>query len=129
MFTSGTCTELPALVNGAISYDPEQPSPQKFLRTVAIYKCNAGYSLPAYESTKRVCQQSGQWSGSAPTCIGNTIAIFLSGYYIVNKPGVDLGRISAWKGTTNYTYIAYDNNKATANFKHNHSRKLASCHF
>ena len=67
-----TCTELPALDHGTITYDSDHSSPQKLSRTVATYSCDEGYSLSIHENEKRVCQQSGQWSGVAPTCIGKT---------------------------------------------------------
>ena len=35
---------------------------------IATYSCNTGYNLVG-DST-RMCQATGQWSGSAPTCHG-----------------------------------------------------------
>ena len=34
----------------------------------ATYSCNIGYNL--VENSTRTCQAIGNWSGSAPTCVG-----------------------------------------------------------
>ena len=38
------------------------------LEQTATYSCNTGYNLVG-DST-RTCQARGEWSGSAPTCLG-----------------------------------------------------------
>ena len=74
MLTLETCGELPALLHGTINYEykPKNSLSRKLPRTVATYTCNKEYSLSVHENEKRVCQQSGQWSGVAPVCVGKT---------------------------------------------------------
>ena len=57
------CGDPGSVQNG----NKELPSGTIFPST-AIFKCNFGYSLEG--TATRVCQQSGQWSGSLPRCIG-----------------------------------------------------------
>ncbi|XP_064384964.1 uncharacterized protein LOC135333878 isoform X2 [Halichondria panicea] len=66
-----TCLELPAPVNGQISYAVDMFVPFDY-STVAIYSCDTGYGLSGGDLT-RSCEgddssTTGSWSGSQPTC-------------------------------------------------------------
>ena len=68
-----TCLELPAPVNGQISYAVDMFVPFDY-STVAIYSCDTGYGLSGGDLT-RSCEgddssTTGSWSGSQPTCEG-----------------------------------------------------------
>lgn len=63
--TAITCSALPSIANGSISY----PSSQNW-GSVATYSCSPGYTLVGGNTT-RTCggvSNPGTWSGSAPTC-------------------------------------------------------------
>lgn len=36
---------------------------------LATYECNNGYTISSILDATRVCQLSGEWTGTAPTCI------------------------------------------------------------
>ena len=57
------CGNLNDPDNGSVTHT----SGTKFGQT-ATYTCNTGYN-PVGNST-RTCQATGNWSGSAPTCVG-----------------------------------------------------------
>ena len=72
------CSETPALGNGRVSITPNSDSPYFGLGSVAAYSCNTGFVLVG--QTTRVCEDTnggtvttGAWSGSAPTCQGNSV--------------------------------------------------------
>ena len=62
-----TCSDLSEVVNGRISYNSGS-SNRRSVNTVATYSCNSGFSLKGGE--KRTCEVDSDWSGTAPTCIG-----------------------------------------------------------
>ena len=57
------CGNLTDPANGQVTHT----SGTTFGQT-ATYSCNTGYNLVG-DST-RTCQAAGEWSGSAPTCVG-----------------------------------------------------------
>ena len=61
--TAVDCGNLTDPANGQVS----QPAGTTFRQT-ATYSCNTGYNL--VEDSTRMCQATGEWSGSAPTCQG-----------------------------------------------------------
>ena len=63
IFADVDCGNLTAPANGSVTHT----SGTTFGQT-ATYSCNTGYNLVG-DST-RTCQATGQWSGSAPTCVG-----------------------------------------------------------
>ena len=71
------CPNLPNPSNGRVNQRGNKPGDR------ASYTCNSGYELQG-DST-RICQNSGQWSGDAPTCeregINETIS-FISREFI-----------------------------------------------
>ncbi|XP_064387965.1 uncharacterized protein LOC135336171 isoform X3 [Halichondria panicea] len=65
-----TCSVLPLISNGGISYSTETTAPYDFT-TTATYSCNDGFFLQG--SDRRECTGDsadtvGEWSGSAPVC-------------------------------------------------------------
>ena len=80
-----TCLELPAPVNGQISYAVDMFVPFDY-STVAIYSCDTGYGLSGGDLT-RSCEgddssTTGSWSGSQPTCEGGRQNIYLKQSYL-----------------------------------------------
>ena len=66
LFTiSGTCSDLPPLMNGGITYEAGLVDSRP-VDTFATYTCDNGYTLTG--GNFRVCQNDGTWSGSTPTC-------------------------------------------------------------
>ena len=61
-YTVVDCGEL-SLTNGKVSYRHSTA-----YSSVATYSCNAGYDLIG--TNTRTCLESGDWSGSPPTCSG-----------------------------------------------------------
>ena len=55
-----TCDDLDDPGHGAVSYTAT------VYDSVASYSCDAGYSLSGDD--ERRCMQSGEWSGTAPSC-------------------------------------------------------------
>ena len=55
------CGTLPNPVNGQVNHTAGTT-----LGQTATYSCNAGYDLVG--NSTRVCETTGVWSGSAPTC-------------------------------------------------------------
>ncbi len=67
MFTiSGTCSDLPPLMNGGISYEAGLTDSRP-INSIATFICVTGYTLTGGSST-RTCESDGRWSGLAPTC-------------------------------------------------------------
>ncbi len=68
MFTiSGTCSDLPPLMNGVIAYDTG-PADSRPINTLATFTCDNGYTSTLTRGSFRVCQNDGTWSGTTPTC-------------------------------------------------------------
>lgn len=61
------CGHLDDIENGVISH------PLTIYDSVAIYSCTTGYTLIG--ASQRTCLESGDWSGSEPTCSGNIIML------------------------------------------------------
>ena len=59
------CGEL-SLTNGRVFYS--------YYYGTATYSCNAGYDLIG--TNTRTCLESGDWSGSVPTCSGKFLLSF-----------------------------------------------------
>ena len=69
MFTiSGTCSDLPPLMNGGITYTDGLVDSRP-INTIATFTCNNDYTLTTGGSFSQ-CQNDGNWSRSAPTCQG-----------------------------------------------------------
>ena len=64
--TAVDCGSLPDPANGQVDHTAGTS-----LGQTAIYNCNTGYNLVG-DST-RTCQATGNWSGSAPTCLGTYV--------------------------------------------------------
>ena len=61
---TATCTDLPTLNNGVITYNPtSSPRPQG---ATATHNCNTGYELTG--GTVRTCLSDRTWSGGSITC-------------------------------------------------------------
>ena len=56
------CGSLASPANGQVSLTTTT------FGSTATYECDAGYVLVGGEET-RTCQENGQWSGTAPSCI------------------------------------------------------------
>ena len=61
--TAVDCGTLLPPVNGIV----DQSQGTQF-RAVALYSCQDGYVLTPAESESRTCTDTGEWSGSEPTC-------------------------------------------------------------
>ena len=57
------CGSLTHPTNGSVSHTAGTTNGQ-----TAIYSCDTGYNLEGNSTS--MCQASGNWSGSAPTCQG-----------------------------------------------------------
>ncbi len=64
---SGTCSDLPPLMNGDITYSGGLADSRP-INTIATYTCDNGYNLTG--GPFGVCQKDGSWDGIAPTCQG-----------------------------------------------------------
>ncbi len=64
---SGTCFDLPPLINGVIAYDAGLADSRP-LNTIATFTCDNGYTVTGWNF--RQCLNDGTWSASAPTCQG-----------------------------------------------------------
>ena len=58
------CPTLTSPANGAVS------APTKTVGSVARYSCSSGYTLSGVAT--RTCQSNGEWSGSQPSCQGES---------------------------------------------------------
>ena len=65
-----TCPDLDKPAKGIISYIGGSIN-NSTVNTTAIYSCNSGYSLKGEEN--RICEVDGDWSGTAPTCVGKCL--------------------------------------------------------
>ena len=71
-----TCDDIRALNNVTIVYTPprtvsnELPRGQRYIGTIATYKCSLGYQL-VNGSSLRACNPDGTWNGTEPSCKGN----------------------------------------------------------
>ena len=73
--TAITCASLDPVGNGSIAYSPNISEPFDF-DTVATHTCNEAYYLEGIGI--RTCvgdgsSTTGQWSGAAPVCLGNSV--------------------------------------------------------
>ena len=68
-FTAILCANVSSPVNGTVMFDANTVGSQ------ANYSCSEGYILNG--TTTRVCQADGQWSGSEPTCEGQSATCIL----------------------------------------------------
>ena len=67
LFSTGICSDLPFLLtNGMISYDDAGSTNNRPVDTVAIFSCDAGYTLN--EDATKTCGSDGMWSGLDPVC-------------------------------------------------------------
>ena len=66
-----TCNDLSEVANGNVSYYNSGSSNRRLVNAVATYSCNSGYSLEGGEN--RTCEVDGDWSGTAPTCVGKCL--------------------------------------------------------
>ena len=67
MFTiSGTCSDLPPLMNGDITYNGGGSADSRTINTIAFFTCDNGYTLTG--GSFRQCQNDGTWDGTTPTC-------------------------------------------------------------
>ena len=64
---SGTCYDLPPLMNGGITYT-NGLTDSRPINTIATFTCDNGYTLTG--GGVRACQNDGTWSGTAQTCQG-----------------------------------------------------------
>ena len=64
--------------NGQVSLDGTTPGSN------ATYTCDPGFSLIG--NMERICQQNGQWSGSEPTCEGQSYNFTKIMYLVKNIP-------------------------------------------
>ena len=80
LLTISDCDNLTDPSNGQVTH-----SSRTTLGQTATYSCNTGYNLVG-DST-RTCQDTGEWSGSAPTCQGMLLKVisFLPYVYIHSK--------------------------------------------
>ena len=62
---SGTCFDLPRLMNGDIAYTAGLADSRP-INTIATFTCDNGYTLTG--GSVRVCQNDGTWDGITPTC-------------------------------------------------------------
>ena len=79
--TAVPCVALTNLANGQVG------STGTTFGQIATYSCNTGYNLVG--NNTRMCQATGVWSGSAPTCQGmvaNRPPLFSSICIYNNKP-------------------------------------------
>ncbi len=67
LLISGTCFDLPPLINGVIAYDAGFADSRP-INTIATFTCDNGYTLTG--GNFRQCLNDGTWSASAPTCQG-----------------------------------------------------------
>ncbi len=89
--------------------------------TVATYSCNAGYSLTG--NATQICQSSGTWSGTAPTCTLVTTGCTpdpcvnsMTGCMTVGATGYTCGTCDAgWTGTNCSTPVTCSGATAPAN--------------
>lgn len=63
IYTAVDCGTLLPPVNGIL----DQSQGTQF-RAVALYSCQEGYVLTPPEAASRTCRDTGEWSGSEPTC-------------------------------------------------------------
>ncbi|XP_064386228.1 complement receptor type 1-like isoform X2 [Halichondria panicea] len=61
----GTCSDLPPIFNGGITYT-DGPAGSRPVDSVSTYTCDNGYTVTG--GSFRVCQNDGTWSGTAPIC-------------------------------------------------------------
>ena len=67
-----SCTDLPSISNGVITYSPTT-SP-RLEGAVATYSCNTDYTVVGVDM--RTCVDSGtgrDWNGMEPVCTGNLL--------------------------------------------------------
>ena len=60
------CPDLDPLLNGAISYSPDNGGPFRDIGTIAIHSCIQGFFLVGTET--RECVSGGDFDGMEPSC-------------------------------------------------------------
>ena len=71
-----TCSALPAIENGMITYSSDITQPYDY-ETTATYQCDSGYELTGGDD-ERTCTGDGsspvgQWNGTALVCTGQQL--------------------------------------------------------
>ncbi len=79
------CESLSAPLNGTISFQADATTTFDF-RTTATYACDKGFSLSG-GNPERTCEEGptegmGAWSGSAPTCSGKLILLYMHQIFV-----------------------------------------------
>ena len=79
--TASNCTSLAVPSNGMITY-ANDTTPDFDSGTTATYSCNEGFG-PSGGDTVRTCQGQpiGAWSGTAPTCEGMCMILYIIWLY------------------------------------------------
>ncbi len=88
MFTiSGTCSDLPPLMNGGITYEAGSDNSRP-VNTIATFTCDNGYTLTG--GSFRACQNDRTWSGTTPTCRGefHCMLILMVDFVLASQPSV-----------------------------------------
>ena len=63
-FVENMCPDLESLENGVIRITEVGFE----AGLLATYECNEGYTISSAVDATRICQLSGEWTGTAPTC-------------------------------------------------------------
>ena len=105
--TAVDCGTLPNPVNGRVNHTAGTT-----LGQTATYSCNAGYDLVG--NSTRVCETTGLWSGSAPTCpsklviINHQVRLCIYVYIFLLSTVVDCGPLpNPVNGQVNTTGTTY----------------------
>ena len=68
LHTENMCPDLEPLENGVIRITDVGFE----AGLLATYECNEGYTISSAVDATRICQLSGEWTGTAPTCISTS---------------------------------------------------------
>ena len=68
--STAQCPELPAIVNGFITYDPDM-TPDSDIGTIAVHQCNPKFMLVGvmFRNCTVGIDGTGEWTEEPPTCI------------------------------------------------------------